>query len=342
MSQITHRCAVLGKPIVHSLSPVLHKAAYRYIGLTDWVYGRREIGEEELGDFLSGIDDTWRGLSLTMPLKHAIQPFGVPADKWSRELHISNTAVFNRHECAEGNGNKAAISLYNTDIKGIQRAFQRAWNFSVLTADYKPIVNDDDDDGVRRGANAVILGNGNTALSALAALTEMMVPNAGKVTNITVCARNLCDKDALRDLADRHQDEFDYQTVPLSKAPAFLCEADIVVSTIPAGGADVTAQDFSDLDMEVSGALLDVVYDPRPTQLMRAWSQAGGTAIGGEWMLLYQAVAQVLLMTNQRMPPRPVMMDSTIPSCRTDAENVSGLDVNGLERAMETALREAL
>ena len=66
---MTTRCGVAGSPIAHSLSPALHRAAYAHLGL-DWEYDRHEVAEDGLGEFLDGLDDTWRGLSLTMPLKH--------------------------------------------------------------------------------------------------------------------------------------------------------------------------------------------------------------------------------------------------------------------------------
>jgi shikimate dehydrogenase len=62
------RCAVLGSPIAHSLSPVMHRAAYAELGL-DWTYDAVEVGEDGLEAFLDGLTDEWRGLSLTMPLK---------------------------------------------------------------------------------------------------------------------------------------------------------------------------------------------------------------------------------------------------------------------------------
>ena len=61
MTEVDHRCAVLGKPIAHSLSPVLHNAAYRALGLDSWSYGRHEVGETELEDFLESLDSSWAG-----------------------------------------------------------------------------------------------------------------------------------------------------------------------------------------------------------------------------------------------------------------------------------------
>ena len=65
------RAAVLGSPVAHSLSPVLHAAGYAELGLTDWSYGRVELQAADLPGFVAGLDDDWRGLSLTMPLKEA-------------------------------------------------------------------------------------------------------------------------------------------------------------------------------------------------------------------------------------------------------------------------------
>src|SRR4051794_41924826 len=67
------RCAVLGSPIAHSLSPVLHRAAYAELGL-DWSYDAVDVTEERLAPFLDGLDASWRGLSLTMPLKRSVLP----------------------------------------------------------------------------------------------------------------------------------------------------------------------------------------------------------------------------------------------------------------------------
>ena len=116
MTNVGHRCAVLGKPIAHSLSPVLHNAAYRALGLDGWFYDKHEVGESELEGFLKSLDDSWTGLSLTMPLKKTIQPYGVPCNTWAKELEVANTAVFDwTGTCHNGDTAIPAIKLYNTD-----------------------------------------------------------------------------------------------------------------------------------------------------------------------------------------------------------------------------------
>ena len=71
------RVAILGRPVSHSLSPVLHGAAYASLGLTDWTYDRLDIGAEDLADLLAGLGEEWRGFSVTMPCKQAAVDVGV-------------------------------------------------------------------------------------------------------------------------------------------------------------------------------------------------------------------------------------------------------------------------
>ena len=71
LTPTTRLAAVLGSPISHSLSPVLHLAAYRALGLSNWSYGMHEIKAPALRRFVAGLGPQWAGLSLTMPLKEA-------------------------------------------------------------------------------------------------------------------------------------------------------------------------------------------------------------------------------------------------------------------------------
>ena len=68
------RAAVLGHPIAHSLSPALHHAAYAALGLDGWRYDALDVTQDELPTFVAGLDGSWAGLSLTMPLKLAVLP----------------------------------------------------------------------------------------------------------------------------------------------------------------------------------------------------------------------------------------------------------------------------
>ena len=311
MAEHNHRCAVLGKPIAHSLSPTLHNAAYRALALDDWLYDKHEVGEPDLEGFLKALNPQWVGLSLTMPLKKTIQPYGEPSDTWSSALRVANTAVFDwAGTCRNGDESLPLIRLYNTDVKGIELAFRHSYRARGLRPE-----------DVRR-ANAVIIGNGNTATSALAACIEM------SVEHVTVVARNPGKNPELKPLADRHLGEGSIEFASMDQAANVLLRTDVAINTIPGLAADGVAEQLLKQTENVGGTLLDVVYDPRPTKLMQTWRTRGGAAIGGEEMLLYQALAQVKLMTGTH---------------GGDSVNDGDSHLNEtLEHSMRLALEEAL
>lgn len=139
------RAAVLGKPIAHSLSPVLHTAAYRALGLDDWTYQAVECDERGLPEVLDG---DWAGLSLTMPLKRAVLPLLDQVEPLAAEVGGANTVVF-----ADG-----VRHGYNTDVHGMVAALNEA--------------------GAGKPDSATILGAGATACAALAALRELGLTEA--------------------------------------------------------------------------------------------------------------------------------------------------------------------
>ncbi|MGI5156679.1 shikimate dehydrogenase [Microbispora sp. CA-102843] len=138
----TTRAAVLGSPIAHSLSPVLHRAAYAAMDLRDWRYDAIECAENELADLVGGLGPEWAGLSLTMPLKRAVLPLLDTVSDLAVAVGGANTVVF-RDGARHGE---------NTDVHGIVQAIAEA--------------------GVPAPSSAVVLGGGATAASAVAALRE--------------------------------------------------------------------------------------------------------------------------------------------------------------------------
>lgn len=87
------RAAVLGSPIAHSLSPVLHRAAYAELGLADWTYDHFDVDEAALPGFLEGLGPEWAGLSLTMPLKRAVIPLLDSVSETAASVDAVNTVV---------------------------------------------------------------------------------------------------------------------------------------------------------------------------------------------------------------------------------------------------------
>lgn len=136
------RLEVWGDPISHSRSPQLHAAAYGALGL-DWTYGRRRVNETEFAGELAGLDDRWRGLSLTMPLKGAAFAATRTRDRPAELTGAVNTLL-------RGSDGPRG---FNTDVGGIVRSLA--------------------EQGVTAVGGARLVGAGATATSALVALAEM-------------------------------------------------------------------------------------------------------------------------------------------------------------------------
>ncbi|GAB3899596.1 hypothetical protein GCM10027612_59790 [Microbispora bryophytorum subsp. camponoti] len=116
MTATGRRAAVLGSPIAHSLSPVLHRAAYAAMGLADWRYDAIECAEDGLADLVGGCGPQWAGLSLTMPLKRAVLPLLDTVSDLAVAVGGANTVVF-RDGARHGE---------NTDVYGIVQALAEA------------------------------------------------------------------------------------------------------------------------------------------------------------------------------------------------------------------------
>jgi shikimate dehydrogenase len=270
------RAAVLGHPIAHSLSPVLHAAAHRELGLErEWRYDVVDVSEEQLPGFVAALGPEWGGLSLTMPLKQAVLPLLAHVSPLAAAVGAVNT-VLPLAGPMPAPGEPLAWRGENTDVHGIVAALGEA--------------------GVRRAATAAVLGGGATAASALAALHRLGVRAP------TVHVRSPLRAAALQGVADRLGVEVD--VAPWERAHRAL-GAEVVVSTVPAGAADALAGDLRRPQAgsaPAPGVLLDAVYAPWPTRLALAWAARGGAVVGGGAMLLHQAGEQVRLMTGHPAP----------------------------------------
>ena len=262
------RAAVLGSPIGHSLSPVLHAAAYAALGLDGWTYTAHEVDESGLPEFVLGLDESWAGLSLTMPLKRVALEIAAHAAPSATAVGAANTLV----------PGPDGWTAHNTDVAGIVAALQAA--------------------GFPGGGTAVVLGAGGTAQAALAALAGLgvaepvvLVRDAGCAAELRATAGRLDVRPAVRPLLTG----VDADT---EAAARLLTGADVVISTLPPGAADALAGSR----WRPPTVVLDVVYAPWPTVFAAGAAAAGCRIASGLDMLLYQAVAQVELMTGRPGP----------------------------------------
>lgn len=269
------RAAVLGHPVAHSLSPVLHRAAYEALDLHGWSYDLHDVDEPDLAAFLAGLDGDWAGLSLTMPLKQvAIRAVDV-VQPLAQAVGAVNTILFQPGGLTVG---------ANTDVHGLVRALAEA----------EPV-------GVTGGAtHGVILGGGATAASALAALGELGVRRP------VVVVRSLGRAGVVMRAAAAMGLEPEYLTLGSERAVRATRQAQVVVSTVPGGASAALVPMLDGVRLDPAQVLLDVVYEGWPTPLPLRWAEAGGSVSPGYLMLLHQAAEQVRLMTGRSAPVEPM------------------------------------
>lgn len=182
----------------HSLSPVLHRAAYEALGLTAWRYDRIECDDAALPGLVAGLGPEWVGLSVTMPGKHAALRVATTASPAAVAVGAANTLV----------RTPAGWFADCTDVAGVSGALR----------------------GCLPGAagSAVVLGNGGTAAAAVAGLAQL------GATSVTVVARS-ADR-AADVLACATRVGIAAAVEPWTALPSL--RADILVSTVPAGVVD--------------------------------------------------------------------------------------------------------
>ena len=260
-------CLVVGDPIAHSLSPAIHLAAYRELGL-NWDFRRQRVRSGMLSAFLAGADTQLRGLAVTMPLKPEALQAATFADGLARVTGAVNTLV----PAAGGDW-----TGFNTDVRGIVEAFR-----------YGGAANPPS------GASAVIFGSGSTAASSLAAFSEL------GMKELTVISRTTAQTGAAFLVAQRMG--LSVRAVAWHQVEAVnraLSAAGLVMSTVPAPAQD----DLPLVTLQIGphAVFLDAAYAPWPTPLA-SWAQACGAQVIPGWeMLLHQGVAQVKLFTGQEV-----------------------------------------
>ena len=189
------RCAVLGSPIKHSLSPALHRAAYAELGLS-WSYEAIEVAEGGLAGFLESLGPGWRGLSLTMPLKREAMAIADSLDPWARLSGVANTLLL-------GDSRRLA---FNTDIPGAKAALAER--------------------GVDQVRSAVVLGSGATAASVLLAVADLGCRRA------TLVVRDPSRAGETLAAVRNHPRAPEVAVTTFAQAPRE--HTDLLVSTIPA------------------------------------------------------------------------------------------------------------
>ncbi|TWH19729.1 shikimate dehydrogenase [Prauserella rugosa] len=256
------RAAVLGSPVDHSLSPVLHLSAYRALGLPDWTYDRIEIDADGLPGFVDGLGPEWAGLSVTMPGKRAALAHAAEVTPRAQAVGAANTLV------PVGDGWRADC----TDVDGVTGALRVAGGY----------------DG---GTRAVVLGAGGTAAAAVVAFADL------GVTSVRLVVREPARAGETTEAARRAGLDVDVLRWSEVDMAALTADTDVLVSTVPSEALTADLEAIAGV-----GCVLDVIYHPWPTPLADAVAARGGRIATGLDMLLHQAFGQVEQFTGRTAP----------------------------------------
>ena len=265
----TQFCGVIGNPVEHSLSPAIHNAAFQKLGL-NVVYLAFRV--EAIGDAIKGLRTlgSFRGASVTIPHKVTAVPFLDSVESTARHIGAINTIVV-----ADG-----ILTGHNTDATGALRALREG---AVAL----------------KGRQVVMLGSGGAARAIGFALgTE------SGIDRLTILGVDDLERAALtRDLHSKTK--LTVQELPLDEATLrkILPDAHVLIHCTPLGMSPRVHETSVPATLLHAGlTVMDIVYNPRDTQLLKDAKAAGCHTIPGLEMFLHQAAAQFELWTNQAAP----------------------------------------
>ncbi|ADJ15915.1 shikimate dehydrogenase [Halalkalicoccus jeotgali] len=248
---------LLGNPVGHSLSPPMHEAAYRELGM-DARYVTFEPDPESLEAAISGASALGiKGLNVTIPFKQEVLTL-VELDDLADRIGAVNTIDLT-----------GTPTGYNTDAAGARRALER---------------HDVDLDGAR----AVLIGAGGAARAIAFVLAD-------EGATIQIANRT---KERAEELATAVPQTTGHG---LPDLPDLLENADVLINATSVGmETDTSPVPAESLHRHLT--VMDVVYRPLETRLLRDAKQTGAETVDGGWMLLYQGVEALERWTGREAP----------------------------------------
>ncbi|MBU2535245.1 MAG: shikimate dehydrogenase [Chloroflexota bacterium] len=271
MSSITGKtrvCGIIGDPIEHSMSPVMHNAAFEALGL-DYAYLPFRVRREELPEAIAGIRAlNLVGLNVTLPHKVDVIPLLDRLDAMAERMGAVNTIV----------NENGVLAGYNTDAPGFLQA--------LLVKGIEP-----------DGKKIAILGSGGAAKGISFILAE-----AG--ASLVILNRTLPKAEELASqIAQYYHKKLEAMTLSEENMAKALGGADVLVNTTSVGmvpGVDQTPVPARLLKSDMT--VFDIVYNPLETRLLREAKAAGARTIDGLDMLVWQGVLAFEKFTGRKAP----------------------------------------
>lgn len=273
----TKLLGVIGHPVEHSLSPVMHNVALAELGL-DYVYLPFPIEPQNLETAIAGFAAVGVvGFSITIPHKQAILPFLSEITPVAQAIGAVNTVSRQNHQWVGT----------NTDVEGfiapLQTTYHQDWRQKV----------------------AVILGNGGAARAVVAGCTQL------GFAEIHVVGRNVEKLQEFRHSWGNSPLSDKFQVHQWQELPKLITQADLLVNTTPIGmypkveDSPLSAEEMAHLP---SGAIAyDLIYIPKPTQFLQQAAKQGAIAIDGLEMLVQQGAAALKIWLHQEKVPVDAM-----------------------------------
>lgn len=265
---------VLADPVVHSLSPMIHNAAFRLRAMNR-VYVPFRVPAEHLGGFLNDAQHLGvKGLSVTIPHKEAAMKLVTDLDASARAVKALNTIVFNGQQ----------TTAYNTDypaaidaLESTMRAEAVKRGGEELPAGTSPVA----------GLTALVLGAGGAAKAVGHALHD-------RGAEVTICNRN-------SERAQKLAEEIGCGAIEWSDRHSV--DPDVLVNCTPLGmHPNVDDTPYEKHSLKPSMVVFDTVYNPENTLLIKEARDQSCTVVTGVEMFLRQAGLQFKLFTGREAP----------------------------------------
>jgi shikimate dehydrogenase len=280
-------CGIIGDPVEHTMSPIMHNAAFSELGL-DFVYLPFLVKKESLKEAIDGMKAlNIRGLSVTQPHKVEVMKLLDKIDPLAEKMSTVNTI----------DNDNGILTGFNTDADGFLRG--------LMERGIEPT-----------GKNVVVLGAGGASRAVSFILAD-------KGANLVILNR-LLELDWAEALAKRISDNFNVKVEALEltrdNLKKAIGEADILVNTTSVGMSPDIDNTLVDSDLLRQGLVVyDVIYNPIKTRLLIEAEKAGATIISGLDMLVYQGVIAFEKWTGQRAPVE-VMREAALKSLKNSGE----------------------
>ena len=265
----TQWCGIIGNPVEHSLSPAIHNAAFLKIGL-NLVYLAFRV--ESIGDALKGVRalGNARGFSVTIPHKVAAIPFLDEVESTAKHIGAINTIVVE----------DGKLKGYNTDASGALRALKEGG-------------------ALLDGHRVLIVGSGGAAR----AIAFSLASDSG-AAGLTIIGIEETERQKLvKDLREKTNSPIEDGPLTLDMLRNWVPHVRTVIHCTPVGMHPKIDESCLPADLfRPELTVMDIVYNPRETKLLREAKAAGCRTISGLEMFLNQAVLQFELWTNQPAP----------------------------------------